>query len=308
MKIVIITPIRNEEEYIKTTLESMISQTLLPVKWIIVNDGSTDNTEKIIKNYLQKSPFIEYKRLSNRGYRKPAKGVIEAFYEGLKIAKNINYDIIAKLDGDLKFSPDTLEKICKAFQADPKLGITGGLRYERIKNNGPYKKVLVPKGFVGGPYKFYRKGCFKEINGLILRAGWDGVDTIKANMKGWRTGELDSIKFIHLKPTGSAKGEGLSKACEKYGNVSYYMGGYFWYFLVRVISRSLERTNPKIGFYMLKGYIKSLLNKEKRESTEFRKYLKKVQIQNIKEGTKLVLKFTKHNLNIINSKVLKIFE
>jgi glycosyltransferase involved in cell wall biosynthesis len=293
MRIVIITPTRNEEEYIKDTLECMIAQTVLPVKWIIVNDGSTDRTEKTIKEFEKDAPFIEYILLPDRGYRKPGQGVVEAFYEAYKTIENENYDIIAKFDADLKFPPDTLETICNAFKNDTKLGVTGGTRYEKIIENGDYEKVLVPRGFVGGPTKFYRKKCFEDINGLIRRAGWDGADTIKANMNGWKTGEIESLKVIHLKPTGTAKGEGLRRACEKYGDVSYYMGGYLWYFFLRVIGRSLEGRNLKVGYYMIKGYLRLKIKNETRESTEFRRYLKKVQVQNMIYWIRLLFGYKK---------------
>jgi len=291
MKIVIITPVRNEEKYISTTIKCMLEQTLRPVEWIIVNDGSTDNTEKEINRFLYKSSFIRLVSIKNRGYRKPAKGVIETFYQGFKKVESNDYDILAKFDGDLKFPPDMLEKISYAFRNDEKLGITGGVRYERKSKNGPFRKVLVPKGFVGGPFKFYRKMCFDDIGGLIKRAGWDGVDTIKAQMNGWATGEIDSLKIIHLKPTGTSKGEGLIKAWEKYGDVSYYMGGYIWYFLLRVFLRSLEGRSPRVGYYMINGYLKSKSANENRETSEFRNFLKKKQRQNISYWINLASKF-----------------
>ena len=228
MKIIIITPVRNEGKFIEVTIRCMASQTLLPHKWVIVNDGSTDNTESIIKKYMLVYSFINYVSIPDRGYRKPAQGVVEAFYEGLNSLKTTDCDVLAKFDADLDFPPNTLEKICNVFKGDPSLGITGGTRYEKVGDKDGLKRVLVPQGFVGGPYKFYRKVCFDDIGGLITRAGWDGVDIVKANMKGWNTGEIESLKIIHLKPTGLAEGEGLKNACEKYGNVSYYMGGYLW--------------------------------------------------------------------------------
>lgn len=293
MKIVIITPVRNEASYIPVTMKCMIQQTLLPAEWIIVNDGSNDNTESVIKELKKGHSFIKYVCLNDRGFRKPGQGVIETFYEGFKRIDSNNYNIIAKFDGDLKFQPDMLEKISNAFKNDPKLGITGGTRYERKSIDDKFRKVLVPKGFVGGPFKFYQKKCFEDIGGLIKRAGWDGVDTIKANMKGWKTGEIDSLKIVHLKPTGMAKGEGLTKACMKYGDVSYYMGGYFWYFILRVIGRAFEGRNIKIGYHMIKGYWKSKLKNEKKESKKFRKYLKKTQLKNIIYWIKLLIGFRK---------------
>ena len=107
-KIVLITPARNEEQYIRTTVECMISQTIKPDKWIIVNDGSTDNTENIIKEYLNKISFLRYISLPDRGYRKPGQGVVEAFDEGMKLIIGEDYDVISKFDADLDFRPDTL--------------------------------------------------------------------------------------------------------------------------------------------------------------------------------------------------------
>jgi glycosyltransferase involved in cell wall biosynthesis len=260
----------------------MASQTLLPIKWIIVNDGSTDDTEKIIKEFEQNLPFIECIRLPNRGHRKPAVGVIEAFYEGFKRVENLEYEIISKFDADLKFPPNTLEKICQAFKEDSRLGITGGTRYEQINETSSFKKVVVPKGFVGGPYKFYRKECYKDIKGLICRAGWDGVDIVKANMNGWRTSEIESLKIYHLKPTGTADGDGLIKASEKYGNATYYMGGYFLYFISKCLRRSVQMRSPKVAYYMMRGYLRSMLKQEERESKKFRIFLRKAQIENLK--------------------------
>jgi hypothetical protein len=152
--------------------------------------------------------------------------------------------------------------------------------------------VTVAKGHVTGAFKFYRKKCFEDIGGLVPRAGWDGVDIVKARMKGWETGEIDSLKLFHLRPTGTAKGEGLKKAYEKYGDISYYMGGYFWYFILRVIVRSLKRRNPRIGFHMMKGYLTSRKNGLERESTDFRAALRKLQLERMAFSMKHLLRQT----------------
>jgi glycosyltransferase involved in cell wall biosynthesis len=291
MKFAIISPVRNEEQYILTTIKCMISQSHLPSKWVIVNDGSTDKTEEIVRFYLEKYSFMKYISLKDRGYRKPAVGVMNSFYEGFNSLDINDYDIIAKFDGDLDFPSNMLETISNAFMSDAKLGVTGGTRYEKKRSEQNLSKVLVPKGFVGGPFKFYRKDCFKDIGGLIIRAGWDGVDTIKAQMKGWKTGEIDSLKIVHLKSTGTANGEGFKKAYQKYGDVSYYMGGYFWYFLVRAIMRSFEAKNPKAGYYMLNGYLTSKFKKLPRENSQFRKFLRRKQLNNITYWLKYIPKY-----------------
>lgn len=282
VRIAVITPTRNEAQYIRTTIECMSNQTVLPMKWIIVNDGSTDGTGNIIQEYLNdKYPFIEYMTLPDRGYRKPGQGVIEAFYHGFNRLGSLDYDVIAKFDADLEFPPDTLEKIGKAFQNDPLLGITGGTQYEQLNSRGPFRKLYAPQGYVCGPSKFYRLQCLKEIGGLIPRAGWDGVDIVRANMHGWKTGSIGSLRINHLKPTGMAAGEGLRKSSEKYGDVSYFMGGYKWYFALRLIARSLESKNPKVGYFMLKGYLNSFMRKEPREQKDFRSFLKQMQREHV---------------------------
>ena len=280
LKIIIITPVRDEEEYIRVTIESVLQQTLLPRKWVIVDDGSNDNTGVIIQSYLGKVPFLQYVRLEDRGYRKPGQGVIEAFYAGFKKIEQLDYDVLAKMDGDLQFGSEAFQAIAKKFEDEPKLGVAGVVRYERTTKDDAMKRVKVSKGHVTGAFKFYRKKCFEDIGGLIPRAGWDGVDIVKARMNGWNTGEIDSLKLYHLRPTGTARGEGLKKAYEKYGDISYYMGGYFWYFFLRTVARSLKHRNPRIGFYMWKGYLNSSRTGE-RETPEFRTALRKIQLERI---------------------------
>lgn len=279
MEVIIISPSRNEGEYIGKTIECMKSQKILPKQWIIVNDGSNDNTDAVVNKYIKELPFITYIVREDRGYRLPGSGVVDAFYSGFKHIKQ-EYDVIAKLDADVEFQPNMIEIIIKHFKENPKIGITGPVQYEKINNKGDYKKIYSPKGYVAGPHKFYRKECFKDINGLIKRAGWDGVDIIKANMKGWETGEIDDLVLYHLKSTGTSKGEGIKKASLKYGDVSYYMGGYFWYFLLRAFYRTIESRDINVGYYMIRGFMKSMMNKTDRESDEFRKFLKHIQIKN----------------------------
>jgi len=289
MRFVIVTPVRNEGPYIRATLECMSRQTLLPREWIVVDDGSSDGTGEEIGKWVARCPFLQYVRLEDRGYRKPGQGVVEAFYEGYGRIQVPDYEILAKLDGDLQFPPDTLERIADAFRANARMGITGGTLYERPGREGAYRRTLHPAGNVRGATKFYRRECFEAIGGLVRRAGWDGVDILRANMAGWETGEIPGLRILHLKPTGTARGEGVRKACEKYGDVSYYMGGYFWYFLLRAAGRSAEGRNPRIGFHMLRGYFLARRNRIPREPEPFRAFLKKRQVENLKDYLRLAL-------------------
>lgn len=289
MKIILITPVRNEERYIEICIQCMLRQTYLPNKWVIVNDGSSDKTESIVKKFTENFEFIKYISIPDRGYRNPGKGIMDAFYVGYDTLKDEEFDIIAKFDGDLSFPEDMIEKIVNAFREDPALGITGGIRYDAVRNN-IYRKMIVPKYYVGGPAKFYRKECFKNINGLIRRAGWDGVDVVRAQKENWRTGEIENIVIYHLRPTGTSNGEGIKKASLKYGDVSYFMGGYWWYFVLRVIGRSLQNMSPVMFYYMTIGYLSSKYNNVSRENKAFIDYYKLLQMDNIKGYINLLFK------------------
>ena len=229
MNVVIITPSRNEGKFIGNTIECMKHQTVFPKQWIIVNDGSNDNTDDIVKKYIEELPFITYISIGDEGYRLPGSGVVDTFYSGYKYIK-YDYDVISKLDADVQFSPNMIEIIIKCFKENSKLGITGPVQYEKINNRGDYKKIYCPKGYVAGPHKFYRKECLRDINGLVRRAGWDGVDIIKANMKGWETGEIEDLVLYHLKSTGTSKGEGIKNASLKYGDIKLLHGRVFLVF------------------------------------------------------------------------------
>jgi biofilm PGA synthesis N-glycosyltransferase PgaC len=280
MRVLIVSPVRDEERFIGTTLECMCRQTVRPDRWVVVNDGSSDRTGEIVREYAERHPFITYMERENRGHRLPGQGVVEAFYAGLAVEDWERYDIIAKLDGDLEFEPDTLEKILDVFEQVPKAGIVGGVRYERREEDGPFFRLRVSKCHVGGPYKFYRRECFRQIGGLVRRAGWDGIDEIRAYMNGWITGEWEHIAFIHLRPTGMSSEEGVRKANMKYGDVAFYMGGYFWYFLLRSLVRSIEAGSALPGLYQLKGYLTAAVRRAGRESKPFRTQLKRVQLDN----------------------------
>lgn len=277
MRFVIISPVRNEEHHIGRTLRSMAAQTYPPVKWVIVDDGSNDRTAEIVSKHIPHLPYLSFIRRTDRGVRLPGQGVVEAFYDGLRSVGDTPCEVIAKMDGDVEFAPDTLERIVHAFRNNPRLGITGGILLEPDGRAG-FKPRVVPHDTVGGPFKFYRRECFEQIGGLIPRAGWDGADIIKAAMHGWETGEISHLRVRHLKATGMTKGEGLRRSCMKYGDISYYFGGHLWYFLLRVILRSLHMRNPLFGAYMVAGYVRAMRHVKQRESPEFSEFLKRRQI------------------------------
>ncbi len=288
LKTIVITPVRNEEAYVEKTIQAMIHQTVKPLRWIVVNDGSSDKTKDIVSKYLHIS-YIRLIDVPDRGFRLPGQGVVEAFYTGLDSISDLDYDIVVKMDGDLYFDPSTFEAILDEFEKEKSLGIASGSRYDRRKHSSEFKKEIVPLGYVGGPFKFYRRECFHQIGGLIRRSGWDGVDIVKARMHGWDTRELRHVKYYHLRPTGTATGEGIKKANMKYGEVSYYMGGYLWYFALRVIGRSLMARSIWPGVFMILGYARSARLRLAKENEEFIKFMKKIQLENTRNYLKMLL-------------------
>jgi len=178
---VLITPAKNEEQFIEKTIQSVVKQTILPKKWIIVSDGSTDKTDSIIEKYTSLYPFIELLRKSNSGTRNfgaKAKAILFA-YEKLQ---GLKFDLIGNLDADVSFDPDYYEYIIREFVLNPKLGIAGGLRYDLIKDKF-YPLECAPDS-VGGPFQLFRRSCYEEIGGYkpLLFGGIDAVAETSARM------------------------------------------------------------------------------------------------------------------------------
>ena len=236
-KYVIITPVRDEEAYLEHTIKSIISQTTKPADWIIVNDGSTDNTGRIINRYSQQYSWIHAIHRENRGFRKSGGGVVEAFYEGYESVKSSNWDFIVKLDGDLGFSADYFERCFQHFRKNPKLGIGGGVILNVV--NGRLLPEKHPHFHVRGATKIYRRQCWDAIGGLIKSPGWDTIDEVKANMHGWQTQSFSETKLIHYRFTGQADGTWRNHV--KNGRGSYISGYHPLFMLFKCLKRAFQR-------------------------------------------------------------------
>lgn len=200
MNIYIVIPAHNEEDYIALMLESLALQTTLPKKVIVVNDNSTDHTQKIINSFLPDNPWLKTIEIQSSTKHSPGSKVIQAFYKGLETLGD-DYDIICKFDADIILPNNYLEALISIFKSDEKVGIAGGLAFIN-KNDQWIYEAVASKNHVRGPFKAYRKQCFKEIGGLKRSIGWDTVDVLLAKYHGWtiKTDELLQVK--HLKPTG----------------------------------------------------------------------------------------------------------
>ena len=221
MNFVIITPARDEEKYIEYTLKSVCGQTLLPKRWIIVNDGSTDDTADIVKKYQKKFSWIKLVNNENKiEKRLSGAKVIRAFYLGYHTLMNHNYGFIVKLDADLLLPEDYFERILITFKENSKVGLCGGYCVE--KKNGKLIKERTSKDHIRGAIKAYRKQCFEDIGGLNPVLGWDGLDEMTASYLGWEIKQLP-IQVVHLRETN----KGYKPLLHRFhSGMAYFRTGY----------------------------------------------------------------------------------
>lgn len=273
---IIITPVRNEEQYIQRTLSCVCNQTVLPIEWIIINDGSTDRTGLILNEYSGKYGFITIVDRDDRGYRKAGGGVIEAFYEGYKRIKHGEWDFLVKLDGDLSFDTDYFERCFDEFNKDPRLGIGGGDIYHKLADDSIALEKQ-PRFHVRGATKIYKKECWDAIGGLIKAPGWDTIDEVKANMLGWSTHNFSNLRLFHHRHTGAA--DGGWKNSIKNGMANYISGYHPLFMIVKCIKRMPSKPIVLSSIGLLWGFISGYLKKAERiGDDELIKYLRKQQL------------------------------
>ncbi len=279
MNIYIVIPAHNEERFIAETLQSIVSQTLLPKKIIVVNDNSTDNTENIINQFIDKYTFVSQIKTESSEEHLPGSKVINAFYHGFN-ALDSNYDIICKFDADLIFPPNYLEKIASIFTEDPKTGMAGGFCY--IKNNENWElENLTNKDHIRGALKAYRKACFENIGKLKPAMGWDTVDELLAQFHDWKVKTDASLHVKHLKPTGNTYNP---KAKYKQGEAFYRMRYGFWITLIASTKLALRKKRTKFLFDYIKGFFKAKKAKQPYlVSKEEGKFIRKLRWKKIKE-------------------------
>jgi len=232
---VLITPARNEEAFIEKTIQSMIFQTVLPAKWVIVDDGSTDSTASIVSRYLSKYDWIEMIKMpQHRDHNFAAK--VAAINAGVKLAKGMDYSFIGNLDADISLPPSYYEDIISEFERDPRLGIAGGIVYSKIWN-GFTADDTAPDS-VAGAVQLFRKECFDQVGGYIpLENG--GIDTaaeIIARMKDWSVRKFREKKVYQHRRTGSA-GNWLLAARYREGVRFHSLGYSTAFYLFRTVYR-----------------------------------------------------------------------
>ena len=229
MKFYIIIPAHNESKTIGLTLNSLVNQTRLPKKLVVVNDNSDDNTEKIVSEFCKKYNWIKSVNVSSSSDHTPGAKIINAFYKGYAILDD-QYDVISKFDADLIFDPDYIEKIYNHFRGNNKLGIVGGVCYiKREERWIPENKYR--DDHIRGAIKSYRKDCFIEIGKIKNSIGWDTVDEFLAKYYSWNILVDSKLKVKHLRATGdrynreSEKLQGVASFRMRLGIILTFLSG-----------------------------------------------------------------------------------
>jgi glycosyltransferase involved in cell wall biosynthesis len=252
-KYVIITPARDEEEFIERTILAVANQTIRPLQWIIVDDGSSDRTGEIVDYLARIYPWITTLHRFNRGHREAGGGVIHTFYDGYVLIKPTGWQFLVKLDADLTFSPDYFERCFAEFIKDQSLGIGGGGIYHEVE--GRLELEETPQFHVRGATKIYRRKCWDQLGGLIPAPGWDTVDELKANMLGWTTRSFPDICVSHYRFTGAA--DGARKDNIKNGRANYITGYHPLFMLLKCLRRLAHKPYLSGSIGLMWGYFSS---------------------------------------------------
>jgi glycosyltransferase involved in cell wall biosynthesis len=290
MNYVLISPARNEADYIELTIQSMIAQTRPPLKWVIVSDGSTDGTDDIVKKYLQANPWIELVRTPERKERHFA-GKVMAFNAGYERIKTLSYDIIGNLDADITFEEDYFEFLLDKFADNPRLGVAGT---PFVEGSSHYDYRFTNIEHVSGACQLFRRKCFEEIGGYIpIKGGgidWTAVTT--ARMKGWTTQTFIEKTCTHHRKIGTS-GSGKLMAQFKYGQKNYFLGGHPLWHLSRSIFQMKNKPYILGGVLLLCGYIWAYISKmEKPVSKELMKFYRAEQMQRLKNIFRKTIKLS----------------
>lgn len=249
----IVTPARDEADYLPDLIRSLLAQHVPFARWVIVDDGSTDGTLDLARGLESEDGRVSVLARTARESRRAGCGDIEAFNAGLSLAGDIDgYDYIGKLDADLVLPPDYFRRLFAEFDRDPLLGIAGGHCYNRVGDR--LKLDRVPDSHVRGATKTYRRDCFQQLRPLPEVPGWDTVDEVRARGRGWTTRSFRKNGVIHQKPVTGGSGS-VIKGRFVLGGMSHYLGYLPSYFGLRVI-RDMAKPPYVVGAVaMALGYV-----------------------------------------------------
>ncbi|MEQ1846255.1 MAG: glycosyltransferase family 2 protein [Nitrospira sp.] len=279
---VLVTPARNEEAFIERTIQSMVQQTVLPLKWVIVNDGSTDRTGDIVKRYLTEHPWIELLENPPRKDRDFSKKVM-SFNAGFGRVTALPFEIIGNVDADISFEKDHFQFLLSKFQSDPRLGVAGTV----FREEGGYSSEsdsFEGHTHVSGQCQLFRRQCFAEIGGYVPHraGGIDWIAVVTARMRGWKTQSFREKSFFHHRHLGTAERGPLASSFS-YGEKDYYMGGHPVWEMFRVAYRMTRKPYFISGCALGLGYLRAfILQTPKAVSREFVRFHRAEQMSKLR--------------------------
>lgn len=278
---VLVTPARNEAAFIEVTIRSMVAQTVPPVRWVIVSDGSTDGTDEIVQRFLGDYPWIRLVRLSEREKRNFA-GKVAAFNAGYATVRDEAFDVIGNLDADTSFGPDHFAFLMDKFRGDPLLGVAGTAFIEDAKVAYNYEYTNIEH--VSGQCQLFTRKCFDGIGGYVPIAGggidWTAVTT--ARMLGWKTRTFTERTFVHHRKMGTGM-SGVLKARFRFGKQDYYLGSHPLWEAFRATYQLAKRPYVIGGAALYWGYLYAWLSGVKRPiSAELVAFRRKEQMYRLR--------------------------
>jgi len=259
---VVITPARNEERFIRRTLDSMAAQMHRPVRWVIVSDGSTDRTDEIVEEYRRSCTWITLIRMPEHRDRSFS-AKVQCFNAGFDHVKDLSFDVVGSLDADISFGPDYFDFLLQKFAENPGLGVAGtpfveqGIHYDYRFTNIEH---------VSGACQLFRRECFQAIGGYqpIRGGGIDWVAVTTARMKGWQTRTFTERTCLHHRPIGTGSASGRLRAMFRHGQKDYFLGGHPLWQVFRSAYQATRSPYLIGGLCLMAGYSSALLRRVKR--------------------------------------------
>ena len=278
----IISPVRDEARYVRLTLEAMLAQSVQPQEWLFVDDGSTDETHAIITSYASEHPWIRVINRNDRGFRQLGSGVIAAFNFGRERLANPEYRFIAKLDGDMSFSPRYLEVMLEKLESEPKLAAVSGKVF-RPERDGFVEEFIIDE-MVAGQFKLYKRNAFDDIGGFTQTILWDGIDIHRCRMKGYKTLSFHhpEARLIHHRLMGSSDSS-VFKGRVRLGRGIWFMGYHPLYAVASGLFRMHEKPYVVGGLIIVGAYLYAAIRRETRfPDAEFIRNLQQWQIAQLR--------------------------
>ena len=252
----------------RRTLDSMVAQNEHPTRWVIVDDGSTDETPQILADYAAAHDWIHVVAKPDRGHRAVGPGVIDAFYAGLDTVTVEDYTYLCKLDLDLDLPPAYFSGLMNRMEANPRVGTCSGKTWYAGPNGERISEGIGDEMSIGAS-KFMRVACFQQIGGFVREVMWDGIDCHKARQKGWiATSWNDAeLQFEHLRPMGSSQ-QNIFAGRRRHGFGQYYMGTHPLFIVASAINKMRQPPYILGGLAIIQGYFTSWLRGVKRQGDQ----------------------------------------